>query len=60
MLDQIVTLLNDFSIHNERYNLLQATKRLDKALSSDLESIETVLILDADRIFAAEDTGKLF
>lgn len=60
MRDKVLTLLRDFRDHTENYNLSQAKKRLDEALVVDQRQLETVLILDADRTLAAEDTGALF
>ena len=59
-LNKILTLLGDFRLHTENYNLSQAENRLDEALSADQAKLETVLVIDADRTLAAEDTGTLY
>lgn len=59
-LNKILTLLRDFRHHNEKYNLSQAESRLDEALGTGQDQLETVLVMDADRTLAAEDTGVLF
>ena len=60
LLNRISTLLQDFSFHTEKYNLSQAESRLDEAIAASHGQLETVLIMDADRTLAAEDTGALF
>jgi uracil phosphoribosyltransferase/adenylate kinase len=59
-LNKVLTLLRDFSCHTERYNLSYAESRLDEALVAGEGQLETVLVMDADRTLAAEDTGALF
>ena len=59
LLNRVLTLLRDFWHHTEKYNLFRAESRLDEALVSQGQ-LETVLVLDADRTLAAEDTGALF
>ncbi len=60
--DKITTLLLDFQLHTEDYNRLLTQTRLDDILvaSRGRHRLETVLVLDADRTLAAEDTGTLF
>lgn len=60
--ERIPALLCDFQQHNEEYNLSRAVNMLDKALLLDRlhHPLETVLVLDADKTLAAEDTGSLF
>ena len=56
-------LIRDFRDHNEPCNLSYAESRLDEALSSlsaGKSQLETILVPDADRTLAAEDTGTLF
>ncbi|MCJ1458769.1 hypothetical protein MMC28_009143 [Mycoblastus sanguinarius] len=60
LLNKVSTLLHDFRYHNERYNLSQAESRLDEVVSANQGQLETMLVLDADRTLAAEDTGMLF
>ena len=60
LLNKVLTLLRDFWHHTEKYNLSQAESRLDEALVAGKVQLETVLVMDADRTLAAEDTGALF
>jgi len=53
-------LLHDFRYHNERYNQSQAESRLDEMILARQGQLQTVLVMDADRTLAAEDTGVLF
>ena len=57
---QVSMLLRDFRIHNEKHNLSQAEEMLDRALVAAQGKLKTVLVMDADRTLAAEDTGALF
>jgi uracil phosphoribosyltransferase/phosphoserine phosphatase/adenylate kinase len=50
----------DFERHGEIYNSHQAKDELDKILINGNDSIESMLVLDADRTLTDEDTGKLF
>ncbi len=59
-LNKVLTLLGDFRHHTEAYNLSQVESRLDEALVAGQGKLETVLVIDADRTLAAEDTGALF
>ena len=56
---KIAMLLGDFRLHTEEYNLSQAEHRLDEVFTRQGQP-ETVLVMDADRTLAAEDTGALF
>jgi len=60
LLNKVLTLLRDFRHHSEEYNLSHAEARLDEALLAGQGQLETVLVMDADRTLAAEDTGALF
>lgn len=53
-------LIRDFQRHSENYNSKLAKVKLDEAIGSLLNRPETILVLDADKTIAAEDTGKLF
>lgn len=57
---RVSTLLHDFQRHSETYNLSRAESSLDKAFAAGQGQLETVLVMDADRTLAAEDTGTLF
>ena len=60
LLSKVSILLHDFRYHTEKYNLSQAESRLDDAILACQGRLETVLVIDADRTLAAEDTGALF
>lgn len=60
MLNKVSTLLGDFRNHSEQYNNSQVERRLDEVLADGRGQLETVLVIDADRTLAAEDTGELF
>ena len=60
LLNKVSILLHDFRHHTENYNLSQAESRLDEAVVASQGQLETVLVIDADRTLAAEDTGALF
>ncbi|KAF7508333.1 hypothetical protein GJ744_009324 [Endocarpon pusillum] len=60
LLKKTLKLIRDFQHHTEKYNLSQAENRLDEALVAGQGQLETVLVMDADRTVAAEDTGVLF
>ncbi|KAI8944003.1 uracil phosphoribosyltransferase-domain-containing protein [Xylaria longipes] len=49
----------DFRQHTETYNLSRAATRLDEILGADTK-LQIMLVIDADRTLAAEDTGKVF
>ena len=57
--DRVSKLLLDFKSHNENYNLLKAKIRLDEFVARQGQ-LKTVLVMDADRTLAPEDTGVLF
>jgi len=59
--ERVSALLRDFQQHSEEYNLSHAANMLDEALLLNRpHPLETVLVLDADKTLAAEDTGSLF
>ena len=60
LLKEISILLHDFRYHDEQYNLSRAKNRLDDAVVACQGQLETVLVMDADRTLAAEDTGALY
>ena len=59
-LDNALLLLRDFQYRTEKVNLFLAQRMLDDALRAKLSQLKTVLLFDADRTLAAEDTGALF
>ena len=60
LLKRVLILLQDFRCHTEKYNLSQAESRLDDAILASQGQLEVVLVIDADRTLAAEDTGVSF
>ena len=60
LLNKVLTLLRDFRHHTEKYNLSYAESRLDEAVVAGQGRLETMLVMDADRTLAVEDTGMLF
>ncbi|KAF8848881.1 hypothetical protein BDZ45DRAFT_605209 [Acephala macrosclerotiorum] len=60
MLEQVSTLLHDFRRHTEKYNLSQAESRLDEIVAAGEGQLKTMLVMDADRTLAPQDTGTLF
>jgi uracil phosphoribosyltransferase/phosphoserine phosphatase/adenylate kinase len=60
LLNKVSTLLRDFRHHSEEYNLSRAESRMDEVLVASQGQLETVLVMDADRTLAAEDSGALF
>ncbi|KAI9824659.1 MAG: hypothetical protein M1826_007298 [Phylliscum demangeonii] len=60
LLNQALTLVHDFRHHTEKHNLSHAETTLDKVIVAGQGQLKTVLVMDADRTLAAEDTGTLF
>jgi uracil phosphoribosyltransferase len=60
LLDYVTSLIRNFQHHTEKDNLSRTGSQLDEAVLAHQGKLETMLILDADRTLAAEDTGKLF
>ncbi|KAF4534686.1 Uracil phosphoribosyltransferase protein [Lasiodiplodia theobromae] len=60
LLAKVSVLLRDFYVHTETYNLSCAESRLDEILAPHRDRWETILVIDADRTLAVDDTGALF
>ena len=60
LVKELSILLHDFKYHNEQYNLSQAKNKLDDAVIACQGQLEIMLVMDADRTLATEDTGVLF
>ncbi|EPE34264.1 PRTase-like protein [Glarea lozoyensis ATCC 20868] len=60
MLNKVLTLLHDFRHHTEKYNLCQAEGRLKEIIAAGEGRLKTMLVMDADRTLAPQDTGTLF
>ena len=58
-LNDIITLLADFRIHSKSYNLDLSSAKLIESIDSHKGEIKTVILLDADRTLAKEETGRL-
>ncbi|CAI7655950.1 unnamed protein product [Penicillium viridicatum] len=52
-------IIRDFRTHSEAYNENLAVQRMGEILT-DPDRLRTVIVLDADRILAREDSGVLF
>ena len=59
LLDKVSLLLQNFRIHTESYNLFQAESELDELIEAQ-KQLKTVLVIDADKTLAAEDSGEIF
>ncbi|KAL8800023.1 MAG: hypothetical protein Q9182_005464 [Xanthomendoza sp. 2 TL-2023] len=59
-LDGISTLLHDFRVNTEEHNFFLAKRELDGVFEAGEDLPKTMLVIDADRTLAAEDTGALF
>ncbi len=60
LLKNVSTLLRDFGCHTKEYNFSQAKSRLDELVFATQGQVETMLVLDADKTLAANDTGNMF
>ncbi|KAL1640593.1 hypothetical protein SLS58_006788 [Diplodia intermedia] len=58
--NKVPALIRDFRGHTEQYNLSRAENRLDEIMALQKDQLETILVIDADRTLAAEDTGELY
>ncbi|KAK7964149.1 uracil phosphoribosyltransferase-domain-containing protein [Apiospora saccharicola] len=57
--DDVSILLQDFQVHNEQNNLSLAQWDLDGVLSNLGKDLTTMMVFDADKTLAAEDTGSI-
>ena len=60
LLPSVLPLLRDFQQHNEEHNLTQAKSKLDEVFLAGKGKLQTMLVFDADKTLAAEDTGASF
>lgn len=58
--DQVAILASDFRRHCEEYNISQAKLQMCDLMKQKHAGTKTMVILDADKTLAAEDTGLLF
>ncbi|RYP65667.1 hypothetical protein DL769_006246 [Monosporascus sp. CRB-8-3] len=54
------SLIQDARVHTEEENICRVMQRLDELLAPDLDRVETILLTDADRTLASDDSGQLF
>lgn len=60
LLAKTTALLRDFRCHTETYNMSQAKFGLDDIMATTQGELKTMLVMDADKTLATEDTGALF
>ena len=60
VLGNILPLLRDFQQHTEEYNLSYAQREMDGILSASQAKLKIMLIMDADKTLAAEDSTARF
>ncbi len=62
VLERVEALVVDFQRHTPEYNLARAESTLDEIIGAInmAKTLETILILDADKTLAPQDTGNLF
>ena len=58
--NKVSILLHDFKDHTKDYNRSQAESRLDEVVATSQGQLTTMLVIDADKTLAAEDTGAMF
>ncbi|KAJ6115266.1 hypothetical protein N7486_001044 [Penicillium sp. IBT 16267x] len=58
--EQISALLGDFHSHTEDLNTKLAESHIDEMFNNGSDTPETVLVLDADKTLAPQDSGALF
>ncbi|MCJ1408705.1 hypothetical protein MMC19_002780 [Ptychographa xylographoides] len=60
VLDKVLRLTQDARSHTEAGNLSRVEGVVDKVVATYQGRLETMLVFDADKTLAAEDTGKMF
>jgi phosphoserine phosphatase/adenylylsulfate kinase-like enzyme len=60
LLSKVLPLLRNLKRHNEATNLVYAEAKLNEIVAADGDKLETILLFDADKTLAKEDTGALF
>ncbi|KAJ5781293.1 hypothetical protein N7457_006453 [Penicillium paradoxum] len=56
----LCSLIQEFRDHTEDGNLKLAKERVDKLVAIGPERLETILVFDADKTLAAQDSGVIF
>lgn len=59
-LRRVMEMLEDFRQHSEEHNNVLAQRLLDGTIAAKSGQLQTMLVLDADRTLAAQDSGALF
>ncbi|KAI2709116.1 hypothetical protein CBS147332_6175 [Penicillium roqueforti] len=57
--NKLGSIVEDFRMHTEDYNMYLANQRMEDILASS-STAETVIMMDADKTLASEDSGVLF
>jgi uracil phosphoribosyltransferase/phosphoglycolate phosphatase-like HAD superfamily hydrolase/adenylylsulfate kinase-like enzyme len=57
---KLIPLILDFKRHTEGLNTMMAQQRMDEFINMGSEIPETVLVFDADKTLAPQDSGQLF
>ncbi|KAJ5522969.1 hypothetical protein N7494_013155 [Penicillium frequentans] len=57
---KLIPLIHDFRRHTEDLNTTLAEQQMDKIMSGGTETPETVLVFDADKTLAPQDSGEMF
>ena len=62
LLEKVARLLNDFQHHTEELNLRRTENTLDNIFAGfgGQARLETMIVMDADKTLAPQDTGKVF
>lgn len=60
LLASVIALLIDFRYHTEDVNLRNAEIALDEVVMDESGRLSTLLVLDADKTLAEQDTGTMF
>ncbi|KAJ5463761.1 hypothetical protein N7475_008705 [Penicillium sp. IBT 31633x] len=59
-MEKLCPLILDFREHTEELNMSRAKAKMDEMLASSSDTLETILVLDADKTLAAHDSGVRF
>jgi uracil phosphoribosyltransferase/phosphoserine phosphatase/adenylate kinase len=57
---KLIPLIQDLKVHTDDLNTSLAQQRMDEFISAGSERPETVLVFDADKTLAPQDSGELF
>lgn len=57
---RVATIVQDFRMHSEQSNVASAERLLDDIVVSREGKLQTMLVFDADKTLAAQDSGFLF